>query len=67
MDKGKIVNVIVAVGNIAEKLTFISMLMAICCFFTQMEEVAVVSTSICFTGVLVEAIASYVVVKISYT
>lgn len=33
MDKGKIVDVIVTVGNIAENVTFVSMLMAICSFF----------------------------------
>lgn len=64
MDKGKIVNVIVAVGNITEKVAFVSMLMAVCSFFAQMDVVAVVSTAICFVAVVIEAIASHIVIRI---
>lgn len=66
MDRGKAVNVIVAVGNIAEKVTFVSMLITICSFFAQKSEVAVVSTAICFAGVIVEAVASHAAIKIAY-
>lgn len=62
MDEGKILNVILVVGNIAEKVTFVSMLMVLCSFFAQMGEV--VSTAVCFRGVIVETVASHVIFKI---
>lgn len=51
------------IGLFSEKAKFIFMILAVGCYILKMQNLAVVSTALCFSTIITEAIIQHYIVK----